>query len=218
MKRYLSKVASIVALLSLAVSAFGVLPASASVAFDYVDVSATVNQALAFDIVQWDNATNTAVTTCPLGTLSMTAVNNCRYALRISSNASNGYFAGYRGATEFINASGTWLTHVTDGTVTTGTEEYGLRIVASTDGGYVGVGDYSNPSAVVAPYTTDQQINITTSTPVTRYVGAPFDNRKGTTFYNNSALTQVIHSASISLGTPSGVYSQRVWWEVTTSP
>jgi len=217
MKRYFAKAVSIAATLSLAISTIGILPANAAQSkYAYVDVTAQVNQTLAFDIVSATDATTT-VNTCALGTLSNGAVNSCSYALRIATNASSGFVAGFRAVGELTNGTANF-NHVADGTVTTGTEEYGLRVFASADGGYSATNTYASPSVINAPYTTDQPINMTTSTPVAHFSTGPFDSHKGTPWYQNSTLIKVRHSASISVGTAQGAYTQRVWWEVTASP
>ncbi len=208
---------SAVASLSLVASAVGVLPVSAAeTQYKYVDVTADVNQSLAFEITVSDNA-NTPTTTCALGVLTTGDVNTCSYGLRIATNASAGWIAKFRAAGELTNGTDS-IAHVTDGEVTAGVEEYGLAIASSTDGGYSGVNAYENPSIVSSPYNgTDQEIKTSTSTTAVHY-NDPFDSHKGTASQVDTTLTVVTHRASVSVGTPEGHYTQRVWWEVTTSP
>jgi len=218
MKRYLAKLTSVAATVSIVASM--ALPVSASTYMaDYVDVTAQVNQQLAFAIVS-STAPGTDKNDCALGLLTVGAVNTCTYGLRISTNGTTGFHAEFATTGTFSNGTHNF-TAVSDNVVTAGVEEYGLAIASSTSGGWVAGPAWTGDSIVLAAFNgKDRPVATATSTPSTVSYGAAFDATSGAggTTYDVNALTVVTHKASISLATPQGNYHHRVWWQVTATP
>ena len=123
-----------------------------------------------------------------LGTLSVTAGKTSLTGTRVNSNAQNGY-------TVYVNVDGdlrvstsTFITNVTDGTVTIGSEEYGAQVYGSMA---TGTGsDFAFSTSTRA---------IQTSTAI-----APTEER-----------TALVYKATIATNTPAGNYSQKVYYTVT---
>lgn len=220
MKKYLSKVVTSALTLSLMVSALPV--SAATTAYDYVDVTAQVNQALAFSIVS-STAPGTDVALCALGVLAIDAVKTCTYGLRISTNGTTGFHAEFATTGTFSNGTHNFAEVGDDNVVSVGVEEYGLRIIPSTSGGWAAGAPptWAAPSEVLAEFAgLDRPVKTATSTLSTVSYDAPYDATSGLggANYDVNALTLVTHKASISLATPQGNYHHRVWWQVTATP
>jgi len=124
-----------------------------------------------------------------LGTLSTTAGNTSITGTRIESDAPNGY-------TVYVNDDGdlrngtTPITNVSDGSVTVGSEEYGIRIFGSHA---VGVG--SDIALSTSPQTIQQSSTSTQS----------------------EERDVIVYKAAISSATTAGNYSQNVFYTVTAN-
>jgi len=217
MKRYLAKLTSVAATVSILASMS--LPALAAneTQDHYVDVTADVTPSLAFQIVAaYDILTPTS--TCPLGTLSLGNVNQCQYRLRIATNHTGGFFADLRATTALVNGAIQIADIGVSGTVTAGTEGYGLAIAPSSNGGYVSPGVYTAQNVVNGAYATgDNTVPTVTSTSVITYT-QPFDGYNGGATWATSTTNLITHKAAINFSTPAGNYTQRVFWEVTATP
>jgi hypothetical protein len=169
-----------------------------------VTVTAEVNPSLAFAIRNTADTAELTSNLCALGTLTTTAVSTCAYRLKVSTNADDGY-------TVTITSDGALNTATADidaiaeeGTVTLGTEGYGILFAggASSEGGVsiTESGDFSDddtpiPTSATTLYTSD---------------GPNAPSAPDTT---NTAL--VTHRAAIDAATPSGTYDQVVTYAVT---
>lgn len=189
-----------------------------------VTVTATVPATLSFAIRNTDDTATT--TTCPLGTLSQTAVNLCSYRLRIATNASNGFNSTIKANLDLNNGTGnaTITPILNDTTFASGTEAYGIAFLT---GAYSGVRS-STSGQYVAPVVESCGSGYTTTTFCTDSSPVPTTTGGVQFIYATSAVnpgiapstsstTLVVHGAAINAGTPSGQYSQTVTYLVTGS-
>ena len=96
------------------------------IADDQVSVTATVDPTFTFVI---------SSTSCALGTLSTGSVSSCNYSVTTTSNAEDGYATAIVEDGNLRNGTPD-IDDVTDGTVTAGSEEYGVGLTG-TDRSFV---------------------------------------------------------------------------------
>lgn len=173
-----------------------------------VNVSATVNPVIAFQIVTTGNI-NTGTNTCALGTLSLASVNTCDYRLKITTNSSSGYTVtvttdgDLRKSGSGDVADNLDIDRIASGTVTAGTEGYG---VAVTPGSVSGGGTITAQGAFA---TADTQLPFTgTSMLVSTSSNNPSINTYTPT---------ITHRAAMDGDTSAGFYTQAVTYTVTAS-
>ncbi len=177
-------------------------------------VTATVTPTLSFII---RNTGDTADTNeCPLGILTTSGVSTCSYRLAVATNASGGFQVQ-------INSDGTLNSGANDinaiaedGTVTAGTEGYGIAVTGATSGGNNGSDVYNQPVTEDGNFNDDD-------TPVPA-VATNFVSFTNTFVYvpfgtdgDLTDTTLVTHRAAISAGTPAGLYDQVVTYTVTAT-
>ncbi|MBU2565961.1 hypothetical protein KKG46_00175 [Patescibacteria group bacterium] len=146
---------------------------------------------------------------CDLGTLTAASVNTCSYRLRIETNASNGFDTTIQAATDLGSGAATLTNIAENGTVTAGTEGYGMRVVGATAGGRnAGTGAYDQPVVEEDPFDDDD-------TPVPTVVDGIINYTDGFRVAALADTTLITHAAAISGGTPAGYYTQEVTYRVT---
>jgi hypothetical protein len=170
------------------------------------------------------NDTDTGnLTTCNAGTATTANISQCKYRLRISTNATNGYNVLARTSGNFINTGNNYPiinavagTGVGGGTsinnTNNGTEMYGVKInpnqsslgFALTVPSAFYVGTFlTNANSVKFNHTTDQLIMTSTSA-----------NLPNTAAADTTNTAIVTHNLNIGSGTPAGTYSQLVYYTV----
>lgn len=142
---------------------------------DQILVTATVEPSFTFTI---------STSTCALGTLSTTATSSCSYTATTTSNSADGYVTTMVAPSSTLVSGSNDINAVTDGAVTAGAEEYGIRITG-TDAAYA--------------TSTDQAVP-TTATTIASDATGPIASQ---------AIT-ITHLAAISGTTAAGSYSQTV--------
>jgi hypothetical protein len=178
-------------------------------AANVVAVRARVPLVLSFAI---RNTTDTADTNiCDLGDLTTTAIGNCEYRLKVTTNAKAGY-------TINVNTSGN-LTNGTDnfanaaagaaGTAqAAGTELYGAKITAGSITGAAGT------VTLATPYSGANNVSYVNTT-AAALLTANKPNAPATTDLTNTTLVR--HEAAISANTPAGFYTQTVTYTIAPS-
>jgi len=162
------------------------------IADDQVAVTATVNPTMSFAI---------SSNTCALGTLTTSTVEDCQYTLAVGTNAVNGAVITIQGITDGTNANlnkdGTPASFINDiandGTVTAGTEGYGVTLVGGA--GWTEAGDFVDDATPIPSAVTDI---LTIATPIA-----------------SSVTSTVTHQAAIGDITEAGTYSQTVQYIAT---
>lgn len=184
-----------------------------------VTVTATVPATLDFSIRNAADSANT--NTCALGTLTFSSTSTCAYRLRIATNAANGYQTQIQANHDFGTGSATMTNVTNDGAQpVAGTELYGISLVsaASTGGRNTSTGLFVNPAVENNPagfsFGTDPSPVPTSSAQNFISYGAPFQAGAAP---STTSTSFVEHAASISAGTPAGLYSQIVTYTVTGS-
>jgi len=174
-----------------------------------VDISASVDPTLTFDIVEI--ASDTATTSCDLGELLDFSISTCSYRTKISTNGPNGYTLYVKEVAQLQNADGDLIGY-SDGTINEGVSEYGI---ATTDL-FTGQG---------IDQLDDADGNLTVETADCTYTGVPANDVTSGTFtaLSSSAesfassdvavtdeYTTMCYGASISDATEGGVYTQDI--------
>lgn len=174
-----------------------------------VQVRTVVPFSLEFDI---RNSTDTADSnTCDFGDVSLTAVSQCSYRLKISTNSPNGFSLSMITSGNMTNGSSSIANAIAGpigSTVVAGQELYGARIDAGLINGTGGISTilgYSSAVSNIVAYNTTTNQNIINST-------GP-NNPSATGDSINTIL--VSHSLAISATTPAGIYTQTVTYQVT---
>lgn len=174
-----------------------------------VNVTATVTATLSFEIVD-DSNVNSPKNTCALGSLSMTAVNECAYRLKINTNSAGGFTSTIDADQQLSTPSSDTIQDVS-GTVVAGTESYGIAVTGASIGGRdSGTGAFGNPVVEQGVFSSDDSAVPTAPTAFISYNDG---------FWSSSthSTTLVTHKASVSPATPAGNYSQTVTYAVTGS-
>jgi len=164
----------------------------AIIADDQVAVTATVNPTMSFAI---------SSNTCALGTLDTSSVKDCDYTLAVGTNAVNGAVITIQavsdGTNAYLNKDGTPTSFINDiandGTVTAGTEGYGIALEGGA--GWTEAGDFSTDATPIPSAVTDI---LTIATPIA-----------------SSVTSTVTHQAAIGDITEAGTYSQTVQYIAT---
>lgn len=172
-----------------------------------VTVTANVSPTLAFAIRTAADDANTNV--CELGSLTLTDVNTCSYRLKITTNAVSGYTIDVatdgdlskNGTGDVADADDIDLI-AEDGTVTAGTEGYGIAFNggAITSGGLVTEeGNFADDD---------------TPLPVAATLMLTADDTNAPTTPDTTNTSLVTHRAAMDAGTATGNYSQVVTYTV----
>lgn len=174
-----------------------------------VTVTAVVAPTLAMAI---RNSGDTADTnTCPLGALTIAAVNTCAYRVKVTSNAASGYTVNFLADGDLRRSGSGDVADADDidpiaenSTVTAGTEGYGIALTggSATGGSITESGDFNDDDTPI-PFV---------STTIYTSSGT---NNPGATDTTNTAL--VTHRAAIDGGTNTGNYSQIMTYRVTAT-
>jgi len=159
---------------------------------DQVAVTATVNPTMSFTI---------SSNTCALSTLTTSAVGTCDYTLAVGTNAASGAVITIQAITDgtnaYLNKDGTPASYIDDitedGTVTLGTEGYGIALVGGS--GWTEAGDFIDDDTPIPSTATDI---LTIAAPVA-----------------SSVTSTVTHRAAIGDITESGTYAQTVQYIAT---
>lgn len=165
-----------------------------------VTVTANVSPTLAFAIRTAADDANTNV--CELGSLTLTDVNTCSYRLKITTNAVGGYTVDVSAPATLTSGTDT-INYITDGgTVTAGTEGYGVEVTAGslTSGGTI---------SETAPFNAPDNDLAAVAEEV---LSADSTNAPASTDTTNTSL--VTHKAAMDAGTATGNYSQVVTYTV----
>lgn len=177
-------------------------------------VDATVQPTLEFAIVSsTDPLVNEEQHACHMGTLDLVSVGDCSYRLKVSTNALNGFVISFS-ADEAFNANGyATLTDIgANGTITAGTENYGIQVTTPASiGGNNGSGSYVSPINVTGDYAgADDNPVPLGSTSILSF---------GNSFLGTSTLstTLVSHRAAIDAASVVGYYSHTVTYTVAPS-
>lgn len=126
-----------------------------------------------------------------LGTLSVTSGATSLTHTDVTTNASSGYTVYASSDGQLRVSTSTFISDVSDGSVTIGSEEYGARVF----------GNFSTTSSNSADFA------LTTST---------FAIQSATTT-SMDARVGLVYKAAINAGTPAGSYSQLVFYTVTAN-
>ncbi len=178
-----------------------------------VTVTATVPATLSFMITDPASLT-TEKHTCALGTLTTAAVASCSYRLKIQTNAKSGYTAQVDTDHAFATGYATMTDIGAGGTVTAGTEDYGVAMtVASSGGRDPATFLFDQPAVAQAGFAANDFPLPLTFTNFVAYTG-PFVVTSTTAFIQTNLVT---HKAAISGGTGAGNYVQHVTYRVTGS-
>lgn len=168
-----------------------------------VDISATIDPAISFQIRSADDTTDTS--SCSLGSLSTGAVATCAYRLAVGTNATGGYTLYLKADGGLVSGANEIDAVVENSTVSTGVEGYGIAVDAATTGFAAGAtagaqGDFTD-----------------NDTPVPASVTALFnvDKPAAYTALTLTDSTLITHRAAISAFTPAGSYAQTITYTVT---
>jgi len=178
-----------------------------------VFVDASVQATLEFAIVS-STAVSVEKHVCHMGTLEIATVGECDYALRISTNAGNGFQVSMNAEHEFGTGNAT-ITDIIesvahDEAVSAGEEEYGMMVEGATIGGRNATFDtFSEPLNEVGPFDDDD-------TPVTTATSPIFVSYDDA-FWGTSTLStsKITHRAGIDATTPVGYYFQEVKYYIS---
>ena len=179
-----------------------------------VTITAEVQPTLSFAI---RNTSDTGDTnTCALGVLYTTAVSDCSYRLKVSTNSQSGYDVDFktdgdltRDGSPGDDPDADDIDRITeDGTITAGTEGYGIELVggASSEGG-VSITESD-------PYDDDDTPLPTAGVLDEIYTSDGPNNPSGTDTTNTALVT---HQAAIDTGTRTGNYIQIVAYYVSAT-
>ena len=150
---------------------------------------------------------------CDLGDLTTGSVASCSYRVAVGTNASGGFQVQ-------INSDGALDTAAADdidaianaGTVTAGTEGYGITVVGAISGGHDGSGTYDQSLVEDGDFASDATPVPTSATNFISYSDA-FQYTVSTT----TTSTLITHEAAISTGTIAGSYQQVVTYTITAT-
>lgn len=159
---------------------------------DRITIPATVSPTFTFTI---------SSDSCTLGTLTPSAVATCPYTLAVGTNADNGAVITIQAISDGTNANlnkdgaaGTDINNIAEnGTVTLGTEGYGIALTAGS--GWTEVGDFNDDDTPIPSSVTDI---LSTAGPIA-----------------SSVTSTVTHRAAVSAATEAGAYSQTIRYIAT---
>jgi len=159
---------------------------------EQVSITATVDPTFTFTI---------SANTCALGTLAIGSVKTCNYTLAVGTNADDGAVITIQaisdGTNAYLNKDGAPDIYINDiaedGTVTLGTEGYGVAVTAGAD--WVEAGDFNDDDTPIPSSATNI---LTTAGPIA-----------------SSVTSTITHRAAISDITEAGTYSQTVQYIAT---
>lgn len=161
-----------------------------------VTVTATVPVVLTLTIRNPSTTANTNA--CALGVLNPASINTCSYRIAAGTNGAAG-MSVQAVADALLDSGANDINNVADGTVTTGSEEYGVTLTAGT--GWTLTTPFNSGDD---PITTTQQ---------------EIEDRASVVDDSNTATwTTVTHRASITSATPTGAYNQIVTYRAYYTP
>jgi len=183
-------------------------------------VTTTVTPVIDMELYQTGTSTElTDANTCPLGVLSLVAVNNCNYDIGTGTNSSGGLTLSMRSSGGLVDALANNIDACDNSgcslggnNVTAGMEEYGFRITSNGDAPYTGEwtsasfaggGDYDDNDRPIP------QTEITIATTST--------TGSGTNAGQFAQHIELTHYASMDTSTVLGNYSQSIVFEVYTN-
>ena len=161
-------------------------------------VSGTVNPTLTFTVDS---------TTCGFGVLSATAAKTCTHTMTAASNATSGYAISYIASTTLTSGTNTITdTGSTGATSSTGTEQFGLNLMANTTP-LVGADPSGGNGAAATNYATANTFSFNSSGATVATTTIP------------SALTTytVSYLANISAVTEAGLYTKTQTYNITAN-
>jgi hypothetical protein len=179
-----------------------------------VNVRARVPLQLSFVIR--NNADTADTNICDMGDLTTSAVGNCEYRLKVSTNATNGYTVNVVTSGDFTNGTANFVnaaagTAGTGGTAqAAGTEMYGAIV---TKGSITGAGGTTTLGAAYDAGATNNVSYVNTTVASLMIANKP--NAPLATDLTNTTLVR--HEAGISASTAAGLYNQQVTYTVTPS-
>jgi hypothetical protein len=141
--------------------------------------------------------------TCAIGPLSLSTVKSCVYDLGFATNNASGLTVKIIADAQ-LNSGGNDVNAVADGTVTAGSEEYGVRI---TD---IGTGCSASGASTFA--SADTAVPTTTTNFITST-----STCNGTTAGQTAKRAEVTHRASMDTATVVGSYDQLVTYTAFTN-
>ena len=168
---------------------------------------------LAFAIRDTTDTSNTNL--CDMGDLTIAAVGNCEYRLKVTTNARLGYTINSTTTGNFTNGTDNFNnaavgTGGTGGTaIAAGTEHYGVII---TKGSITGAAGTTTLASAFNGGANDVAYTHTASSTI---LTANKPNSPATTDVTNTTLVR--HEAAISSNTPAGIYSQTVTYTIAPS-
>jgi hypothetical protein len=180
-----------------------------------VTVRARVPLQLAFVIRNTGDTANTNI--CDMGDLTTSAIGNCEYRLKVTTNAKTGYTINVATSGNFTNGTDTFANAAagaggTGGTLQViGTERYGVKV---TKGAITGAGGTTTLAAVYDAGATNNVSYVNTSS-VTLITANKPNNPLASADTTNTTLVR--HEGEISTNTPAGLYTQTVTYTIAPS-
>jgi hypothetical protein len=177
-----------------------------------VQVRAFVPLRLAFNIRNSADTANTNV--CDLGETDPSAINECSYRLKVSTNAIGGYTISMQANGNLTNGAYSMTNAVAGPTgsaisASSALELYGVRIVA---GGITGSGTISTLPAYTSGVNNVVNYSSTTAANIVQSTGPNATPAAGGDTTNTTLVT---HRLTVSESTPIGTYTQRITYRVT---
>lgn len=176
-----------------------------------VNVRARVPLILSFAI---RNAADTADTNlCDMGDLTIAAIGNCEYRLKVATNAKSGYTINVQTSGDFTNGTDVFanaLAGTTGTAMAAGTETYGALI---TKGSVTGAGGTTTLASAYNAGLTNYVNYANVATAALMTSNKP--NSPASTDLVNTTLVR--HQAAINANTPAGLYTQTVTYTIAPS-
>jgi hypothetical protein len=176
-----------------------------------VNVRARVPLILNFAIRNAADTANTNI--CDMGDLSLVAIGNCEYRLKVATNAKSGYTINVETSGNFTNGTDVFanaLAGATGTNIVAGTETYGAFI---TKGSVTGAGGATTLATAYDAGATNyvNYVNTTAAALIT-------SNKRNAPIATDLVNTSLVrHEATINANTPAGLYTQTVTYTVAPS-
>lgn len=163
-----------------------------------ININGTIDPTLSLAVVELGS--DTATTSCPLGTLSIENIETCGYRTKVSTNADSGYTAYVRSNGAFTSGSHDLTDVEAADDIDAGVEEYGISS-SDTDADII-----ENTSTQTCVQLDHQATYAMPADPLT----ISDQSVRTTAASIDSEYTTICHAAGISGYTPAGYYTQVV--------
>jgi hypothetical protein len=177
-----------------------------------VTVRARVPLQLAFAIRNTGDTANTNI--CDMGDLTTSAIGNCEYRLKVTTNAKSGYTINVATSGNFTNGTDNFANAAAGAAGTAqvaGTERYGVKVTKGAITGATG----STTLATIYDAGATNNVSYVNTVSTTLLTANKPNNPLATADTTNTTLVR--HEGAISTNTAAGLYTQTVTYTIAPS-